>query len=864
MLVHGLETDARLVRSARQALAARGLYGRVSVEQLAPDTLALPYAENLVNLVVAENPGRISDEEMLRVLAPGGTAWIRRNDKWTSIRKPWPKALDEWTHWRHAADGNMVSRDTAVEVPTGLRWIAGPAQDAGGRKWYYDHVLVSSRGRNFYVYENEIVARDAFNGRLLWTKESKAATFKEKAAGGGTRTSKVRPVAAGERLYAIVSDKLVALDAATGNIASSFDDVEEPREVLLEKEMLVVSDRNSIRAFDSKGERQWIKLGNARRIVAADNKVFYISGDQAASLDLQSGSEVWTSSEPGIAQATTLSFGCGVLALERASWNDLAPGNGITVLSGETGALLWKKDHKPGMSHYQETRAFFANGLLWMEMDKSKCGGFDPKTGAEMKLWSSRGQHCAVPVATERFFIAPELEFTNLETGQQSRARMVKSACRISFVPANGLLYTFPVQCECFPMLRGYMGLSSAPPPANPEGKRLEKAVGPASVPVGVQLTPAGTPVPPIKLIHDEWPAYRHDAWRSGGTSRGVHGREIKQLWEAKLAAEPPGLLAADWKDNPSVKGLVTAPVVAGGRVFAAACDTHTLFALDARNGKTLWTFSAGGRIDSPPTIHEDLCLFGAHDGWVYCVNTKDGELAWRFRAAPRETRILSYGQLESPWPVPGSVLVDNGRAFVAAGRHPAADGGVRVCALNARTGFLVWEKVVTDSGIKAWYGGTLPNRAQKIGVDYEPVDMLVKDGPFVSMSRWRFNPGNGDFKLAVDSLEYTAFESQFVARGVWGYGIRQTKMVYPKPPVAFDASHVYTGEKSDAALLLAGDALISATANGELKFGEQKIVLESPAVHDGLAAAYGLLFVSTQDGKVRCFGSGGVTPPAP
>ena len=81
--------------------------------------------------------------------------------------------------------------------------MAGPAQDPGGRKWYYDHVLVSSAGRNFSQYEEELVARDAFNGRLLWRRPAKAYTFKETGlvvAGFklGSRTSKVRPVAIGD------------------------------------------------------------------------------------------------------------------------------------------------------------------------------------------------------------------------------------------------------------------------------------------------------------------------------------------------------------------------------------------------------------------------------------------------------------------------------------------------------------------------------------------------------------------------------------------------------------------------------------------------------------------------------------------
>jgi len=69
--------------------------------------------------------------------------------------------------------------------------------------------------------------------------------------------------------------------------------------------------------------------------------------------------------------------------------------------------------------------------------------------------------------------------------------------------------------------------------------------------------------------------------------------------------------------------------------------------------------------------------------------------LVWRFRAAPEDQRIVSYGQVESAWPVPGSVLVQEGVACCAAGRSSYLDGGMRVCRLDASTGRLLSETVV-------------------------------------------------------------------------------------------------------------------------------------------------------------------------
>ena len=119
------------------------------------------------------------------------------------------------------------------------------------------------------------------------------------------------------------------------------------------------------------------------------------------------------------------------------------------------------------MTHYQETRAFFAQGLLWVNVVEARgpqLVGLDPRTGEKRRhLGGAGGAHCAPPVATRKYFIAPECNFADFETGERAVARMVKGACRLPFVPAHGLLYTFPVQCECYPMLRGYMALAADP-----------------------------------------------------------------------------------------------------------------------------------------------------------------------------------------------------------------------------------------------------------------------------------------------------------------------------------------------------------------------------------------------------------------
>jgi outer membrane protein assembly factor BamB len=117
--------------------------------------------------------------------------------------------------------------------------------------------------------------------------------------------------------------------------------------------------------------------------------------------------------------------------------------------------------------------------------------------------------------------------------------------------------------------------------------------------------------------------------------------------------------------------------------------ETHTLYAVNDDTGQTEWTHTAGGRIDSPPTYYQGTVLFGSRDGWVYCLRASDGTLAWRFKDLP-DKLIGAFGQLESAWPVAGSVLVLNDTLYFAAGRSSYLDGGIFVYALNPSTGELL------------------------------------------------------------------------------------------------------------------------------------------------------------------------------
>ncbi|MFH1266864.1 MAG: hypothetical protein ABIK89_14135, partial [Planctomycetota bacterium] len=106
-----------------------------------------------------------------------------------------------------------------------------------------------------------------------------------------------------------------------------------------------------------------------------------------------------------------------------------------------------------------------------------------------------------------------------------------------------------------------------------------------------------------------------------------------------------------------------------------------------------------GGRVDSAPTLYKGICLVGDHTGYVYAIRIKNGELIYKLRIAPAEKRMLSYGKVESVWPVIGGVMVADAKAYASAGRTQGSDGGLLVRAFAPETGRQFWAKALPQNG---------------------------------------------------------------------------------------------------------------------------------------------------------------------
>ncbi len=770
-LVHGLDTCPDRVSEARGWLHEEGGYGPVSLDTF--DGQNLPYVSDTVNLLVAHELGQVTREEVHRVLAPGGVACVWQDGRWQAFREAWPEDIGEWTHFLQDACGNAVAQDTRVGPPERLRWVAGP-------RWSRSHEIptsvngvVTSGGRIFTIidegptgvyrklpWQAKLVARDAFNGTRLWSvpmedwQPELGVQF-----GRGDRwhlhhTIPRRLVARGDRVYVtrgFLDSPVSVLDAATGEtLVPALPGTQGTDEMLLSDGVLVVkvpqeltvgatvrygqgAPHDTLAAVDvESGELLWEK--ERVQVVpyalsAQAGRLVYHNLEELVCLDLRTGRELWRApNEIGftVGAASTLVLSDGVVLFHGHQRVDGERGLYLTAVSLEAGQPLWQRPGRRGQAEActQPTDLFVVNGTVW-------CGGglqgFDVRTGEVVQTLSigqlvSPGHHyrCHRSKASERFLIWPKrgAEFLDLEGEGHMRHDWLRAPCLTGPTPANGLFYAPPSQCFCYPGVKkpGYLAFAAGP---------VEPLVPAAAG--DLERGPAYGQAPSAASGPADWPMYRRDPQRSGSTSASIPP-DLQPQWQVALAG--PG----------------TQPVVVGDRLWVVERESHRVRCLDARTGEDVWSFTAGGRIDSPPVYEDGLLLFGGRDGWVYCLRADDGALVWRFPAVPQARRIVSYEQLESLWPVHGSVLVQDGRVTFAAGRSSFLDGGILLYALDARSGELLHHRHLEGPWPDIWEEMGAP-----FAMDGALTDLIVSDGRDLYMQRIKFD---ADLNLLTTTQE--------------------------------------------------------------------------------------------------------------
>ncbi len=881
VVLHHLEPDPSAVADLRTYYDAVDEGATVLVEHWT--AAYLPHADNSVNVLIAPDLEQVPESEVLRVLAPGGTALVGIGNDARRIEKPWREQMGQWQQLASGRGQVFSGTDRLVGLPQGLQWVKGPLFAMAERKLSTPSAITEG-GRIFIVTDNVLenldgsrgkflVARDAFNGMLLWSRPWDGQTL--------------RLAATADRVYYGSSEGLVVVGAADGRTRQTIPMDAQPSQVILAdpEGILVVETPAGVIAFDPANKTVlWeFKDETTNGTIVSNGRVFLlVSGRNTdgsfrhdlVCLELPTGNGLWRGDISSHIETRS-----GRIEFAAGGGVAVQGGRNVHMFSQDTGEHRWSRD---------ADSAFYQHGLVWQGATRASGSmswvGLDPDTGEQKRELSAQGRPprsraptkagCQPLIATDAGILVPRQgSFIDFETGERQGAKFVRGGCRIGVLPANGLIYSFPHACVCFSeAIRGLLAAHSDMPPEAGDDVQGRLYVGPAA---GRQAATNSSPAA------SDWPMHRYGVER-GAASPVKLDESLSMAWSVRVAPQRDSPAARDWKLR--VGEPVTAATVVGDRVFAADVNHGRVVCLDRQTGGQRWSFTANGRIDTPPTLAGGLCLFGARDGYVYALDAEDGQLVWRFRAAPLDRRIGAFGSLESRWPVAGTVLVQNGTLYAAAGRSPDADGGIHVHALEPLSGEPRWSVKMDDEdfvGVSDYLVGDGENiflcewrfqtdgthgpaedsnhlREDNVGLlesSWTKIGLGIRIRSGRTMQFWRARGQRGQL-LAFDDEDiavYDHFESTsvtFNGSSEWSYEIESPVQV---TALAMTADHVLVAGGKDRNDDSAGGAVwLLDRDSGKV---QSELSLPSAVTFDGLAVAHGKVFVSTRDGRLTAFG---------
>jgi len=199
-----------------------------------------------------------------------------------------------------------------------------------------------------------------------------------------------------------------------------------------------------------------------------------------------------------------------------------------------------------------------------------------------------------------------------------------------------------------------------------------------------------------------DWPMWRHDAGNTGVTPEALPA-DLHVQWVRELPAPRPAWPRTQWDLH---FDFSYEPVVMGKMLLVPSMVSDSVTAYDTDTGAEKWRFYADGPVRFAPVAANGRIWFGSDDGYLYCLNAKDGSLLWKVRGGPDERNVIGNGRLIGMWPIRGAPVLYDGpstssgqaRIYFAAGIWPFM--GIFIHAVDAETGKVVW----TNSGTGAMH----------------------------------------------------------------------------------------------------------------------------------------------------------------
>ncbi len=858
--VHLLLSEQSLVDTAEKEIDASGHLGsRVIVELFLGDVL--PYVDNLID-VVSLPADRLTNgllKESLRVINPNGFVFvvgadakiiqecsliecvhIEEKEGGYCITKLPQTGVDEWPHWFHGPDNNAVSNDTNLLVHDRMQWLSGPHHaatpsmtvTAGGR------VFTLTGGNAEHVREEEtlhkLTARNAYNGIVLWQRdmpvgyvvyrscmiaEKKVLYLLDYLRNGNTVL--VLDAQTGEELQSIRVPELqdeIKWIAKVGDILYLADGEADVAATMSLKKTLIPGNPGGMQAtigWESRKEGK-VYYGFSRNVAAYNTKTqttlwvhtaestidtrtiavnkkqlfYYSTAHSIASIDLVTGQSVWKHKEQStldlletpIPKGEKIQTKANSLVTDSVYFILLSSKKSLAAFDTATGRLLWSADKKKGQF---SKHLMSIDNLLYSQVPKT--GFYNAQTGTfEKKAIGIVG--CLRPTSASGFIYGRGSRY-DMTTEKRTYDEYIRSDCWSGIIPSFGMLYWSAMACDCLHDFTGYLCRA---PEKKPAAMKLSTVLAGTGTPAGLQSTV------------EDWISARQGITRT---------------------ASSPVCIAKDNKTAHACTitrgGTLTQPIAVGSFFYVA--DSHgKVHCIDAQSKQTQWSFYASGAITQAPLFWKGIVYAACTDGFVYAVSAESGALVWKYRVAPAPFRMMLYGSLSSAWPVVG-LTAHNDTIYVSAGILDR--DGVRVAALNAETGALLWHNDTSGSTYKVSAMGNMIIAGGKLrmagGLNVSPASYELIDGSFFPMTGQYNTKGKiVPYKVPITKgAEMGVFQKRYIVYG-------------GKPLYSEKENAVYRGRFSFITMNDAGDA-----AKSEISLSN--VSMAAPAWNDDIFVAH-------------------------
>ncbi|MDP6036149.1 MAG: PQQ-binding-like beta-propeller repeat protein [Verrucomicrobiota bacterium] len=401
-----------------------------------------------------------------------------------------------------------------------------------------------------------------------------------------------------------------------------------------------------------------------------------------------------------------------------------------------------------------------------------------------------------------------------------------------------------------------------------------------------------------IPRAQADWPAFRHDAERTGYTPEALPAK-LSLQWVHHAAKPQPA-----WpRSRRMMFDFAHQPIAAGDMIWFGSSVDGAVHALEAGTGRRKWIFYTQSPIRFAPVFWEGNLFVGSDDGYLYCLKAANGQLLWKLRAGPSDEMVLGNGRMVSRWAVRGGAAIHDGILYFAAGIWRCE--GVYVYAVNPKSGKVIWKNdssggiymgqphgganaasgvssqgylAVTEKRVFVATGRAVPaafDRATgkfqyyhlQANTSYGGSLIVVSDN-FCLNRGMSFNRESGARVESIGSGTFAAIPGGVVrasdtalAAFKWGdkevldrKGNKQSKRALipgAKATLAGLGANIIV---ADQHAIVAGKDEIAMI---NLKTSQQTWSTDIEGTAHGLATAGGRLFVSTDTGALYCFASG-------